>query len=466
MKYDNYYSKMIAPVALIAGTMLGCGSDNHSVPGKTTSDSDNSVTDSDNNPVPDKINLSGSVQKGPFIQGSDINIYLLDNAGNNLGSVYNTQTTDNLGNFSTTLAGLSQDYTGNLSLSGNGFFFKEVAGTLSDAQQTLKASYYADGNSAEIHMNLVTHLSFQRTMQLLKNNSDLNASVAQSQNELVASLAPTGLMYPTDATGLATDMNLFGDNNGANQYLLAVSCAFENAVDSSDSALQDLLNAYQLDLANDGLVDSMLSDKVRAGVINTDPNVCVTNLQKRAMELGIIFNVDVNGMNRALDTDLDGIVNAEDLDIDGDGVNNDMEINPYNPKIAGLSYCEGNLCWELTPTTTNMNFFQAIKYCEDLIFDNNSNWKIPTIDELKSLVKGCADFETSGTCYPKILEGPGKDGCYWDPLLEGSCGAYGSSSAVPGEEGFVWSISFHIAQIEPLPSDDSYFPVRCVRDNN
>ena len=141
-----------------------------------------------------------------------------------------------------------------------------------------------------------------------------------------------------------------------------------------------------------------------------------------------------------------------------------MEINPYNTKIAGLSYCEGDLCWELTPSTASMNFFQATDYCENLTLDNKNNWKMPNIDELRTLVKGCPKFETSGTCYPHILEGPGKNGCYWDFSLEGSCGAYGSSSAVPGNEGFVWSISFHIAQIEPQPADDSYFPVRCVRE--
>src|SRR3989344_824689 len=240
MNYDNskmYHSLLnkIMPVALVAGTTLACS--------PSSPDINNYFTNSPVPSTPDNVNLDGGIQKGPFIQGSDIQLYLLDDSGNNLGSVYNTQTTDNVGNFSTTLAGLSADYTGNLSVSSNGFYFKEYAGTLSNAQQTLKALYDADSNST-IYVNLVTHVSYQRAAKLLRDNADLSASVSQAQDELITALAPIGLIYPTSEISVGTDMNLFGDNVPGNQYLLALSCVFENAVKSSDSGLQDLLNAY------------------------------------------------------------------------------------------------------------------------------------------------------------------------------------------------------------------------------
>jgi len=480
MKYNNsksYVSKITPSVALIAGAMLGSCDHNN------IADNNNSIPDNANNSIPDKVNLTGSVQKGPFIQGSDVQIYPLDAAGNNLGAVYSTLTNDNLGNFSTTMAGLSQSYTGNLSLSGNGFFFKEAAGKLSDAPQTLKALYKADGSAAEIHLNLVTHLSYQRATALLKGNSDLNASVAQAQNELTTSLKSAGLVYPADATGFGTGMDLFGSNNGANQYLLALSCAFENAAGSSDSALQDLLNAYQLDLANDGVVASNLNDKVKAGVVSTNPTVCVANLQKRAQELGVIFNVDVNGMNHALDTDLDGIVNFEDLDIDGDGVNNVTDPEPYNPKVKKVvdpasTYCVNDnslnihLCWEKNPSTKKMTLTEATEYCKNLD-DKDSSWDVPYMGQLVTLIKGCPDSEVTGqwTCgkyYYKCtsscesLKGPGKDGCYWDPSLGGVCGSY-HHALTPGLPDEVWKVDFTKATWTPSAAETPAL-VRCVRE--
>lgn len=478
IKNKSFWKGIVPSAALITGTMFGlgsssCSSDNNTpgsnlynfsdsgafdgnvpddndydggipdseVPDSSIPDSgapDSNIPDGDvpDSSIPDEVNLKGSVQKGPFIQGSDIQIYLLDEKGNNLGSVYNTQTSDNLGNFSTTLAGLSENYTGNLSLSGNGFFFKEVAGVLSNAPQTLKALYNVDGNAAEIHLNSITHLSYLRAMKLLKENSDLDAAVSQAHNELVASLKLIGLVYPADATELGAGMNLFGENIGANNYLLAVSCALENAAESSDSALQELLNTYQADLANDGVVNPELNAKIRKGVANTNPTICVTNLQKRAQEVGELFNLDVAGVNGILDTDLDGIVNSKDSDLDGDGIDNDKDAEPYNPKVIGVPFCKDYLCWEVNPSTEIMTLTQAAEYCKNLTFDGNNTWRVPNIFELVTLIKGCPDSESEGECGKYFykcnsssctpFEGPGKDGCYWDPLLEGKCGSYNS----------------------------------------
>ena len=449
MKYGHPKSYITKIAPLVAGAMMACSSDESSVP--------------TGNYVPTTVSLNGSVQKGPFIQGSDVQIYLLDSTGNNLGSVYNTQTSDNVGNFSTTLAGLSSTYTGNLSLSGDGFFFKEVAGNLSDAPQTLKALYKADGNAAEIHLNLITHLSYRRAMALLKGNSDLNASVAQAQNELTTSLKSAGLVYPADATGLATGMNLFGSNNGANQYLLAASCAFENAAGSSDSALQDLLNRYQLDLANDGAVASKLTDKVKAGIVITDPTICVANLQKRAQELGVVFNVDVAGMNHALDTDLDGIVNSDDLDIDGDGVNNASDPELYNPLVKKVvdpasTYCKGDFCWEKNPSTKMMTLAEATDYCHNLD-DKDKEWYVPGFKDLSKLIEGCPSFDGyDGSC--ESLKGLGKDGCYWDPSLDGICGIYLSGPTQDSKIKVDFSKATLIKSADEAPA-----LVRCVKNN-
>ncbi len=49
--------------------------------------------------APHKVALKGAVQKGPFVLGSSVSISVLDKSGSPTGSVFNTQTTTDLGEF-------------------------------------------------------------------------------------------------------------------------------------------------------------------------------------------------------------------------------------------------------------------------------------------------------------------------------------------------------------------------------
>jgi hypothetical protein len=89
----------------------------------------------------------------------------------------------------------------------------------------------------------------------------------------------------------------------------------------------------------------------------------------------------------------------------------------------------------------------ATAYCEDLRLDGHDDWRLPTITELRTMIRGCADDEPDGvcgvtptciavdSCYGctacNMLEGPGPDGCYWDAAFDGDpCSSYWSSTPV------------------------------------
>jgi hypothetical protein len=102
------------------------------------------------------------------------------------------------------------------------------------------------------------------------------------------------------------------------------------------------------------------------------------------------------------------------------------------------------LCWQ-TPQKDAYNAddlgvvpAEAAAYCGQLILDGHDDWRLPTIDELRTLVAGSPETESGGTCgvvpgsstadgrTPGCLggapfQGPGMNGCYWKKGLEGTC---------------------------------------------
>jgi len=122
----------------------------------------------------------------------------------------------------------------------------------------------------------------------------------------------------------------------------------------------------------------------------------------------------------------------------------------------------------------------ALSYCEDNQAGlSGAGWRIPDIDELRTIVRGCPDTGTDGACavgkdclsesdcwHGKCAgcdEGGGQaEGCYWDPLLVGKCGSYWSSSTDDTNESMAWYLDFDTGG---LKTGNKANPrgLRCVR---
>jgi hypothetical protein len=157
-----------------------------------------------------------------------------------------------------------------------------------------------------------------------------------------------------------------------------------------------------------------------------------------------------------------------------------------------------NLCWQDPPSDSPMNWYRASgtydadlnpgteNYCGALDHGGRSDWRLPNIDELISLIRGCQDgtatsdmskslcemtptgcaaTDTCGdlTTCSDCLNGSGPaSGCYWDPALGETCDWYWSSSSDALYLSFAWGVGFNPGYVFCDGKSWNY-RVRCVR---
>jgi len=118
------------------------------------------------------------------------------------------------------------------------------------------------------------------------------------------------------------------------------------------------------------------------------------------------------------------------------------------------------------------NWDDALFYCENLEENGVKNWKLPNIDELRTLIKDCDGTVSGGGC--KVSSDRGclsYDSCWSTFCLckAGEGGKYSKfgdsgglwSSSEAGDEG-AWYINFYEAKIIDDYKESSY-AVRCVK---
>ncbi len=198
----------------------------------------------------------------------------------------------------------------------------------------------------------------------------------------------------------------------------------------------------------------------------------------------------------------------------GPSENGNLTHNPMTDCAGGKYDPDNDLCWQDPPDETVRQAEEGTEYCESLDLAGHTDWRLPTISELRSLYRsgddepcytvewsmswteapegycrvsndvietldwekeGCNpancgfDRDRTGSIY--YSRGPGANGCYWDPALSGRCeDARYVSSTESQRTGRYWLVSF-----ARTPEDASYGIVaftsewptrlaRCVRN--
>jgi FG-GAP repeat len=308
--------RVLIPAVLCLG--LACGDSAPSTSVTETGDE----TGGDGDP----ISLQGSVQKGPLIVGSSVQVSTIDSLGASTGEIYSTQTSNDRGEFA-----LDSIPQGDIYIEGDGYYFNELTGEVSAAPLTLRAYHRLDEDNNVVVLNLLTQLTSARIVALLGEGSKFDAAVIQSEAEVREAM---GIGVPTGALDPMIELNLLGAPEFGNGYLLAVSAVFIQAAatlagdqGSVEGELQQLINTVTLELA-DGQLPISMRDMLQEAETVLDPALVEANLATRATELGLgapLPDIDV-----ALDQDHDSVANFDDnclltsnsdqSDVDDDGL--------------------------------------------------------------------------------------------------------------------------------------------------
>ncbi|HPQ67907.1 MAG TPA: DUF1566 domain-containing protein [bacterium] len=136
------------------------------------------------------------------------------------------------------------------------------------------------------------------------------------------------------------------------------------------------------------------------------------------------------------------------------------------------------LVWEKVPTSGYVNWMDANDFCQHLSLGGYNDWRLPTINELRSLIVGCDGSARGGSCGVNnncsnswcqneecysCFHGDGpSNGCFGTTDLPGACNYYWSSSNVPDQEDRAWAVGFTSGFVYK-PRVFYAFHARCVR---
>jgi len=223
-----------------------------------------------------KQKLTGLVQKGPYIIGTSISMYELDQKLGQTGNIFATQMSDNSGTFEINNVRLTSNYVEFLA---GGYYFNEVEGDISTAPLNLSA--ISDiSNISSINVNILTHLEKLRVEYLVKHDKTFSEAKKIAQSEILA-------IFGFKSTGIDNSETFdISVDNESNAILLAISVILQGNRSVGD--LSELLASISNDVREDGILNS---ENIMLALRNSTKELVLNdirvNLENRYMSLGI-----------------------------------------------------------------------------------------------------------------------------------------------------------------------------------
>ena len=120
-----------------------------------------------------------------------------------------------------------------------------------------------------------------------------------------------------------------------------------------------------------------------------------------------------------------------------------------------------------------MSWDDAVSYCDNLTACGFSDWHLPAISELRTLIKNCSATETGGSCGVTdscLSHSDCRNDACWGCDYDSSGGHsklgdtdwFWSSSVLSDHSRYAWNVKFSSGLVDDDNKDNSHY-VRCVR---
>lgn len=254
----------------------------------------------------EKSNVNGSIEKGPFLTGSKVTLYELDENLEQTGKNFKTETINDKGNFSFPKMSLSSQYA---ELEISGYFYNEIEGDKSDSQITLNA--ITDLSSKEkVNVNILTHLEYKRVKALVAEGKSFSEAKKQAEKELLK------VFYIAKEIESPENISLTDGNENA-AVLLAISSIV--LYDKKEAEFSEFASKLSNDFAAGGTItDVALLNGIREAGKNVDAVDVMENVQKYYKEQG--SEITVSNIRKFIDGNGDGVLDEKDETIENGGL--------------------------------------------------------------------------------------------------------------------------------------------------
>lgn len=305
--------------------------------------------------APRKKQILGLIEKGPFVEGSEVTLTDLNKDLSQTGKSYTTNTTNDLGKFDFGQA-LSLS-SGLVELKTNGYFYNECSGKLSDSQITLKAIANTDG-AANLNVNLLTHLEYARVKFLVKSGMSFKQAKEQAETEILKTFAITDKIVSPEKISLT-------DNNKNASILLAISSIM--LYNKSEAEFSELIAKFSNDLEKDGTIDNAsLKETIQKGQMYCNPSRIKQDMEEFYQSKGT--NVTIGDFSSFIDFNGDGVIDDQDKEIQNPGVSPDESVFDEERSIK-LTLNKAYLC-----------LYDYISY-QNILDEMRINKKLPVLSD-------------------------------------------------------------------------------------
>lgn len=193
--------------------------------------------------------IYGTSQKGPFIKGTKVTLYGMNEKLDQTGEHFSTTIKNNDGNFELKDIPLKDRYAW---LSADGYYIDELTGDTSKQKISLNSLVDLQKRD-QANINIMTHLSFERTIYLVHHGKSVTKAKKQAEAEVLKAFNMSEEEKSFD------QMNILDSSNG-DAKLLAISLIMLMAENGGD--ITQLMSTIALDIEKDGVLNDNENKKI------------------------------------------------------------------------------------------------------------------------------------------------------------------------------------------------------------